>query len=579
MTLKPEFGFFMAGLSLVVLALGWAMVLVPLSFYPLRLASDDRGAYIQYVRVAAGPAATGGIVAGDRLDTASETFVMRWRLNAGAPAGTPLTLRIGHQGVWTNRVVRAAPRPIFWNSPKFATGALVLTVGVLLAALIVARRPSLGTAAFVVYTWGTIPSFIFEALFSALPDPAFAVLACVLDAVLAVFPLVVLYSFISRFPREPSAPRGLRRMHLADAAVAAGFAICLAVAIAEPVSHRSWAAFVNAFQVAAILVGAVFAALQYRDATGDDRRRMGWVITGYGITMVSYVVGDFFLTNVSDDQLATAISDIGTLALPVALGYAILRHRVLDIGFALNRTVVYAVVTAVVVVLVSLADWLAGRLIGETRLALAAEAAVTIALGVALNTLHARIEELVERILFRGRHIAERRLLNGVEALAFAVSDAAVDRALTDEVAHAIGLRSTAFFRDAAGTGHFRCVRATGWPEDVLPIADDALLVRTLRVRERPVHLADFGISEPTLPHGAAAPVLAVPVADRHALLGFVLYGALADGTAPDPEVVDLLGRLGLAAAAASAYVEARDARRRLAHIEQLVAQGAVSPA
>jgi len=67
---------------------------------------------------------------------------------------------------------------------------------------------------------------------------------------------------------------------------------------------------------------------------------------------------------------------------------------------------------------------------------------------------------------------------------------------------------------------------------------------------------------------------LAVPVADRHALLGFTLYGALSDGTAPDPELVDLLGQLGSAAAAASAYVEARAARSRLADVEKILSAG-----
>jgi len=186
--------------------------------------------------------------------------------------------------------------------------------------------------------------------------------------------------------------------------------------------------------------------------------------------------------------------------------------------------------------------------------------------------MHDRIEHVVERVLFRDRHTAERRLRNGIDALAFAASDAAIERALTDEVSAVLGLRSAALFRLDEETGRFRCVRATGWADAVATIDDDALLVRTLLLRERPFHLADFAIAESVLPTGPAAPVLAVPVADRHALRGFVLYGTLSDGTAPDPELIDLLGQLGSAAAAASAYVEARAARARLADIEKHLA-------
>jgi len=302
------------------------------------------------------------------------------------------------------------------------------------------------------------------------------------------------------------------------------------------------------------------------------------VLVGYGVTITSFVATNAIITapmlGSAELQAATQIADI---ALPLALAYAILRHRVLDVGFALNRTVVYAALTTVVVVAVSLVDWVAGKLIGETRLALAAEAAVTIALGVALNAMHERIGRFVERVLFRARHTAERRLRNGIEALAFAASDAAIERALTDEVAAVLGLRSTALFRLDEETNRFRCVRATGWPEAVATIDEDALLVRTLRLRERPFHLADFAIAESLLPAGPAAPMLAVPVADRHALRGFVLFGALSDGTAPDPELVDLLGQLGTAAAAASAYVDARAARSRLADIEKLVAEVSIA--
>jgi hypothetical protein len=412
-------------------------------------------------------------------------------------------------------------------------------------------------------------------LFSWLPDPVFSVVGTVLEALVASFPVFMLLVFVTRFPGEPSSPSGRVRVRLADASLFVGVLICLTFAVFEPVRHHTWSNVANLTGVAIVAIGGVLAALQYREASGEDRRRIGWVLVGYGVTIASFVASNAIITapvlGSAELQAATQIADI---ALPLTLAYAILRHRVLDVGFALNRTVVYAAVTTVVVVAVSLVDWLAGKLIGETRLALAAEAAVTIAIGVALNAMHERIGRLVDRVLFRARHTAERRLHNGIEALAFAASDAAIERALTDEVAAALGLRSTALFRLDQETGRFRCVRATGWADAVAAIDEDALLVRTLRLRERPFHLADFAIAESALPMGPAAPMLAVPVADRHALLGFVLYGALSDGTAPDPELVELLGQLGAAAAAASAYVEARAARARLVDIEKLLAGG-----
>jgi hypothetical protein len=574
MSRKPEFGVLVAALSLVILALGWASALLPLGAFPFTLGGDGHGAYVARVRDV--PASyTGGIAPGDRLDLSSLSYAQRWRLQAGAPPGYALTLRVRHDGVRSNRVVVASLVTLPMGDPRWWSLFAGMTVGVLISSVVVARRPSVATAAFAFYTWGALPSFRFIMLFSWLPDPVFGVVATVLEALVASFPVFLLLIFVTRFPTEPSSAGGRLRMRIADAVLFAAVAICFTFAVFEPVRHHTWSNVANLFGIVVVALGGVLAALQYREASGEDRRRIGWVLVGYGVTITSFVATNAIITapalGSSELQVATQLADI---ALPIALAYAILRHRVLDVGFALNRTVVYAAVTTVVVVAVSFVDWLAGKLIGETRLALAAEAAVTIALGVALNAMHERIGRLVERVLFRARHTAERRLRNGIEALAFTASDAAIERALTDEVSAALGLRSSALFRLDEETSRFRCVRATGWPDAVATIDEDALLVRTLRLRERPFHLADFAIAESVLPGGPAAPMLAVPVADRHALRGFVLYGALTDGTAPDPELVDLLGQLGAAAAAASAYVDARAARSRLADIEKLLAAG-----
>jgi hypothetical protein len=574
MSRKPEFGFLVAALSLVVLALGWAAALLPLGSIPFTLGGDAQGAYVVRVHSVAARF-TGGIARGDRIDLSTLSYAQRWRLQGGAPPDTSLTLRVRHDGVWSNRVVVAYPNWIALGDPRWWSLYVELTVGVLIAAIVVARRPSVATAAFAYYACGALPSFRFIMLFSWLPDPAFAVAATVLETLLASLPVFALLVFVTRFPAEPSSHGGRLRMRLAGALLYAGIAICGAFAVFEPVRHHVWTNTANLLGIAVVAIGGLLAALQYREASGEDRRRIGWVLVGYGVTITSFVASNAIITSpvLGPAQLQVATQLLG-IALPLALAYAILRHRVLDIGFVLNRTVVYAVVTTVVVVAVSLIDWLAGRLIGERRLALAAEAAVTIALGVALNAIHDRVGRFVERVLFRARHTAERRLRNGIEALAFAASDAAVERALTDEVSAVLGLRSTALFREDEETGHFRCVRSTGWPDAAAAIDEDALLVRTLRVRERPFFLADFAIAESALPAGPAVPMLAVPVADRHALLGFTLYGALSDGTAPDPELVDLLGQLGSAAAAASAYVEARAARSRLADVEKILSAG-----
>jgi hypothetical protein len=261
--------------------------------------------------------------------------------------------------------------------------------------------------------------------------------------------------------------------------------------------------------------------------------------------------------------------------LPLALAYAVLRHRVIDVGFALNRTLVYAVLTTSAVVVVGFVDWLSGKLISEGRLALAAEALVTIGFGVVLNSLHARIERLIDRAIFRERYVAQSRIEHRIEALAFATSEATIDAALTDDAASVLNVRSAAVFRRDDSSRPFARRRAVNWPADAsLEIGDETLLIRTLRAVERPLFLADLAIDEPALPSGPAAPALAIPIATLHEVLGVVLYGNDRDGGSPDPEIVALLAKLAAAAGSAYTMVEARRWRERVAELERTIVAG-----
>jgi GAF domain-containing protein len=244
----------------------------------------------------------------------------------------------------------------------------------------------------------------------------------------------------------------------------------------------------------------------------------------------------------------------------------------LDIGFALNRTVVYGVMTALVVIVVSFVDWLTSRMLSEERLALAIEAMVTIGFGVALNWIHGRTEQLIDRIVFRARHIAEKRIEYRIGALAFAPTAAFVDEALAVEGPRILDLQSAGVFRRDGDRQTFVRSAGQGWHEgDARELGEDSLLVTTLRSLERPLVLDDVAISNAEFPHGSLRPTLAIPVFSQHELIGFALFGNRRDGALPDPEEIALLARLCGAAGNAYSMVEARRLREHAASLERLL--------
>jgi hypothetical protein len=366
-------------------------------------------------------------------------------------------------------------------------------------------------------------------------------------------------------------------MRIGDAVFVLLALLSVLQAVYEPLLWESWVALDNATNFASLIVLG-FAVIAYLDAGGEDRRRIAWVIAGIAVSVVTATVFNAIDAVVSLSAQAYLIAVIAAFvcALPIALGYAILRHRVLDLGFAVNRTLVYGVIIAVVIALVSLVDWLTSKLIDEQRLAAAVEALLTIAIGFALTFIHRWVEVLVDRVIFRKRHLAEKRIEYRIEALGFSESESAVDEALCRDAPELLEFASAAVLGRTAEDAPFARMGSTGWPDGCAQTIDsDALLARSLRAMERPFFLDDAVIKLTNAPAGAQHPVLAIPVVAQHALVGFALYGNHRDGSSPDPDETALLLRLARAAGVAYASVEARRWRERVASLERSLATAA----
>ena len=80
--------------------------------------------------------------------------------------------------------------------------------------------------------------------------------------------------------------------------------------------------------------------------TGADRKRLQWVAW----TLAAGFSGEIVLLTLlaAGVHLAGALVwlNLTLLAIPFGLGYAIVRHRVVDIGFVVNRAIVFGSVSA-----------------------------------------------------------------------------------------------------------------------------------------------------------------------------------------------------------------------------------------
>ena len=86
--------------------------------------------------------------------------------------------------------------------------------------------------------------------------------------------------------------------------------------------------------------------VRFRRSSGVERQQLKWVAAGGAFLAVCLLSGPFFLWWTPFEGVWDVLAPLGFVVFPVALGFAILRYRLYEIDRIVNRTLVYAAVTA-----------------------------------------------------------------------------------------------------------------------------------------------------------------------------------------------------------------------------------------
>lgn len=144
-----------------------------------------------------------------------------------------------------------------------------------------------------------------------------------------------------------------------------------------------------------------------------SRAQLQWVgmglIAGLGFTLLTYLA-IFGLVGTPWDAIFRAGSSIGLIVTGVALAIAVLRYRLFDIDLIIRRTLVYTVVTALMVVtyLASIIVLQRGFVSLTGQRSQAAIALSTLAIAALFNPLRLRVQEWIDRRFYRSRYDAGR---------------------------------------------------------------------------------------------------------------------------------------------------------------------------
>jgi S1-C subfamily serine protease len=372
--------------------------------------------------------------------------------------------------------------------------------------------------------------------------------------------------FAASFPRP--APAGFRRVVRRLAPVAAAVVVVFSFigiggSYVWQASHLtstmivplalSWTFFV------AGSVGSLILTL--RESKGLERQQVRWIAVTFAVGFSGLLV--LFASLLFGFSFrAGQYAALTVLVIPFGLAYVILRHRVVDVGFALNRAAVFGGVSLVVVAAFVSLEWFISKYlltVGHVASS-AVELAVALAIGFSLRPVHARIDRLVDDLFFRKRHEADQRLRRFARELPY-FTDRTIALERTREIVMTCAESGTlAIFERAPGG--FGNVSGDG-----LPFLDenDAAVV-AFKAFHEPVVLDESG--------SALGDGIAFGLQIREETIGFLVLGPKTGGDAYDPDERDALEAVARSLASLLDALEIAELKRRLSALAPHALEG-----
>jgi signal transduction histidine kinase len=285
------------------------------------------------------------------------------------------------------------------------------------------------------------------------------------------------------------------------------------------------------------VLGVVSQVLRFRQAQGEERLQLKWFVTA-----IALFVAALLLTSFSESTTLLPFLSVTTLFLYASIAIAILKYRLYDIDFVINKTLVFGALAAFFTLVYVAVVVGIGTLIGS-RSSTVLTMAAAVLIAVAFNPVRERARHLANRLVYGRRATPYEVLAEFGERVADTYASEDVLARMAAILGEGTGARSAHVWLRVGS----ELRPAAAWPDG------DAHDERPRRLVEDA--LPDFGY--PT----------AVPVRHQGELLGALsITKPPAEPVTPTEEklVADLAGQAGLVLRNVRLIEELRASRQRL---------------
>ncbi len=302
-------------------------------------------------------------------------------------------------------------------------------------------------------------------------------------------------------------------------------------------NYISWAGgvgYMPSLKVLSMAVAMAYLVAAWRKGSAAERNRMTLIIFALSAYFFPTVLnawnamqtGTIVGGNSSAGLIYFTAAMQGVVA-PGLLAYAVLRHKLFDLGFAINRTLVYGTVSAVLLVGIGLTEYAVKSLLPKVWTQGSVFISAGLALGVFLifHRIHHSVEQVIERLFFHKWQVNEAALKRFVAAAGHMEQPEALAGHFTTELARFTGGAAVALYARTAEGNYANASRET--------VGADDLALAAMRAELGPIIPAEIGS-----PLDAA---LAMPMMHQAALAGFILLGPKPTGEDYRPDEVEAM--------------------------------------
>jgi hypothetical protein len=349
--------------------------------------------------------------------------------------------------------------------------------------------------------------------------------------------------------------RGVKTLLFAAYIGTALFALYeVAIVVAEALQGDEWdpgSSLLDVVQIALTWAALVVFVIAARAAESGERRRILILMAAAAIGSAYTIIGLFGNAVYTALQSDLALGSV--VVMEIGLAYAIVFERLFDIGFFVNRAVVYGITSAIVLLAFVAIEWLAAHeaeTIGHFESS-AIQLGLAVVVALSLRPIHHRVDEFVDGVIFEARHRAANALKRFAEDCGeFQEADALLRTTLATLKLYGRVSECAIFLADEPGNLYAQC--ADGISTAKLSV-DDPTVVR-LRTSRAPFDRISYA-------HLTIADIV-FPMMRRRSLIGAIFCTLPSRSEPYSPEERDALAEVAREVGASLVALEAAAAQR-----------------